>query len=457
MPNDQDESLSVNSRAGGQTAGTFGGRLGQAVLQRCKTEWRELCKMRTAVILLAIVGGLSIIATMLPQRALQPVRASGWIQSHQVLGPLFDELGLFSVYDSMPLLMAAGLMYVSLTHCVFVRGRALMRRWRRRLPRNSQFIGEAGSLVFHLSFFVLLAGILWGKAAGFTAYVEVVEGQSVVEARPSYDQIEEGLLYTAGQHKGFEVRVDNFNVSYFNDGRPKDFVSHVEVFDRGVKVDEKSIRVNDYLSYQDVKFYQASYGWAPIIRVFDPQGNKVFDGPVVFFGDPQLSNGVLKVPAAGPPQKQLGALMFLIPDLQQTPAGARAGSANPINPALAVRMYQGDLQADRAQNVYQLDTTRMSQIWKGGIQLGESAALPGGYRMEFSRLSRYTGLQVTNDPGLPIIWASFALMLGGLMVRLYLAPLLATKENKRRTASPQEGSLGRTVASRATVAEEARL
>lgn len=411
--------------------------------------------MRTAVILLAIVGGLSIIATMLPQRALQPVRASGWIQGHQVLGPLFDQLGLFSVYDSGPLLLAAGLMYVSLTHCVFVRGRALFRRWRRRLPRNSQFIGEAGSLVFHLSFFVLLAGILWGKAAGFTAFVEVIEGQSVVEARSSYDQIEEGLLYTAAQHKGFEVRVDNFNVSYYGDGRPKDFVSHVEVFDHGVKVDEKSIRVNDYLSYQDVKFYQASYGWAPVIRVFDPQGQTVFDGPVVFFGDPQLSNGILKVPAAGPPQKQLGALMFLIPDLQQTPTGATAGTANPLNPALAVRLFQGDLQASRPLSVYELDTTHMTQIWKGGIQLGESAALPGGYRMEFTRLSRYTGLQVTNDPGLPIIWASFVLMLGGLMVRLYLAPLLANAEKRRQAAKARRGSFDRRGGSPGVAAEEA--
>jgi len=116
---------------------------------------------------------------------------------------------LFSVYESWPLVVAAVLMYVSLGNCVITRGRALYQRWRRHLPRNHQFIGEAGSLVFHLSFFVLLAGILYGKAAGFSAFVNVIEGQSVVEARPSYDQIEEGLSPTppdsaghAGQRHG---------------------------------------------------------------------------------------------------------------------------------------------------------------------------------------------------------------------------------------------------------------
>ena len=401
-------------------------------------EWKTLTRMRTAIILLGIVAGLSIIATLLPQKALQPEKASAYLQAHQTLGPVWDQLGLFSVYESWPLLLAAGLMYISLGNCVLTRGRALYRRWRRKLPRNHQFIGEAGSLVFHLSFFVLLAGILYGKAAGFTAFVNVVEGQSVVEARPSYDQIEEGLLFGADQHKGYEVRVDRFNASYYSNGKPKEFVSHVEVFDQGRKVTEKDIRVNDYLEYRDVKFYQASYGWAPVIQVTDPRGNKVFDSPVNFFGDPQLQNGILKVPAAGPPGQQLGALMFFAPDLQQGASGSTAGTANANNPAVLFRFFKGDLQADRTQNVNELDTTRMSQIWTGGVLMGQTATLPGGYQVTFPQLLRYTGLQATDDPGVPVIWFSFVLMLGGLMVRLYLAPLLQTREARirRRAAEP---------------------
>ncbi|HXA42706.1 MAG TPA: cytochrome c biogenesis protein ResB [Candidatus Solibacter sp.] len=404
-------------------------------------EWKTLARMRTAVILLAIIAGLSIIATLLPQKALQPEKASAYLQAHQQLGPLWDRLGLFSVYESWPLVVAAVLMYTSLSNCVYTRGRALYRRWRRGLPRNHQFIGEAGSLVFHLSFFVLLFGVLYGKAAGFSAFVNVIEGQSVVEARPSYDQIEEGVLFGAGQHKGYEVRVDSFNASYYANGKPQEFVSHVEVFDGGRKVMQKDIRVNDYLEYRGVKFYQASYGWSPVLQVTDPTGKTVFNGPINFFGDPQLQNGILKVPAAGPPGQQLGALMFMVPDLQQGPNGARAGSANPNNPAVLFRFFKGDLQAARAQNVNELDTTRMSEIWTGGVLLGQSVGLPGGYRVSFPQLLRYTGLQATDDPGVPVIWFSFALMLGGLMVRLYLAPLLQAREARarRRVAQPREG------------------
>lgn len=395
------------------------------------TQWRTLCRMRTAVLLLAVVAGLSIIASMLPQKAIQPVRATGWVQSHQTIGPLFDNLGLFSVYESWWLLVVAALMYVSLTHCVWTRGRAVVRRWRRGLPRGTQMMGEIGSLVFHLSFFVLLFGIVYGKVMGFTAYANVIEGQSVIEARPSYDQVEEGLLFRQQDHRGFEVKVDSFKATYFADGRPSDFVTHTEVLEQGRRVDEQDVRVNQYLQHDNVKFYQANYGWAPVVRVRAPDGRTVFNSPIVFFGTPSLANGVLKVPAAGPPPEQLGALMFMVPDPRPDTAGTvRPGGSSAVDPILFIRLFKGDLRAERAQNVYELDTSRMAQVWTGNVSLGETVAMPGGFQLSFDRLPQYSGLQITQDPGLPIIWFSFVLMLGGLMVRLYLRPVLEWRSRR---------------------------
>ena len=402
-----------------------------------RVQWRALCRMRTAVILLAIVAGLSVIGSMLPQKALQPVRAQGWVQSHQVVGPFLDNMGLFGVYESWWLLVAAALMYVSLTNCVFTRSRALVRRWRRRLPRGPQMVGEIGSLIFHLSFFVLLGGIVFGKVAGFTGYVSVIEGQSVVEARPSYDQIEEGLLFRQQDHQGFEVKVDQFRATYFPDGRPSDFVTHAEVIDQGQRAGEQDIRVNQYLEHNNIKFYQASYGWAPVVSVKAPDGRTVFSAPIVFFGSASLANGVMKVPAAGAPPDQLGALLFMVPDPRPDGSGTvQPGGSSAVNPVLFIRLFKGDLGADRAQNVYSLDTSRMQQTWTGDVPLGQTVALPSGYQLSFSRLSQYTGLQVTDDPGLPVVWFSFALMLGGLIVRLYLRPVLTWRRRRSTIAAP---------------------
>ena len=394
-------------------------------------EWRTLSRMKTAVILLAIVASLSIIATLLPQKALQPQKATDWVQAHQLLGPAFDDLGLFAVYESWFFIVPLVLMYVSLGNCVLTRGRALYRRWKRGLPRGPQFIGEAGSLVFHLSFFVLLAGVLYNLATGFTAYVNIVEGDSVVDARSSYDQIEEGALFSPTGHKGFEVKVDTFNATYWDNGKPKDFVTHARVIDHGRLIKEQDIRVNQYLAYQDLKFYQASYGWAPVVQVFDPAGRKVFDAPVIFFGDPNFAHGVLKAPAAGPPGEQVGARMFFAPDAVDSGGQAHAGSADLRNPALTFAFFKGDLHANRTANVYDLDVSSMEQIWTGGLLEGQNADLPGGYKVGFPRVMRYTTLQVTDAPGLPIIYGSFVLMLGGLMTRLYLRSLLDWRDGRR--------------------------
>ncbi|GAC1328305.1 MAG: hypothetical protein NVSMB17_03570 [Candidatus Dormibacteria bacterium] len=386
-------------------------------------EWKTLARMKTAVILLAIVAAFSIIATLLPQKALQPQKTIDYIQRHQVLGPFYDDLGLFSVYESWLFLVPLVLMYVSLGNCVVTRSRALYRRWRRKLPRGPQFVGEAGSLAFHLSFFVLLAGVLFNLAAGFTAYVNVIEGDSVVDTRSSYDQIEEGTLF-GNRHQGFEVKVDSFNARYYRDGRPADFVTHATVLDRGQVQAAQDIRVNQYLAYKDTKFYQASYGWAPVVKVTDPTGRIIYDAPVIFFGEPSFAHGVIKIPAAGPPGQQLGARMFFAPDLQDAGNSARAGTANLRNPGLSLAVFKGDLHSNRVGNVYDIDVSAMKQVWSGGLLAGQSAELPGGYRVSFPRVMRYTTLQVTNSPGLAVIYASFVLMLGGLLVRLYLRPAL---------------------------------
>ncbi|HEV1997938.1 MAG TPA: cytochrome c biogenesis protein ResB, partial [Candidatus Dormibacteraeota bacterium] len=179
-----------------------------------------------------------------------------------------------------------------------------------------------------------------------------------------------------------------------------------------------------------------SYGWAPVLQVYDPTGRRVFDAPVIFFGNPNFAHGALKVPAAGAPGEQLGARMFFAPDLRDTGNSATAGSANLRNPGISFAFFKGDLHANRTTNVYDLDVSGMKQIWTGGLLAGQSADLPGGYRVSFPRVMQYTTLQVTDAPGLPIIWASFVLMLGGLIVRLYVRPLMEWRGAKAGAPAP---------------------
>ncbi len=178
--------------------------------------WRELRKMRTAIILLAILALLAIIGTLLPQLPQNPRGVMGYVLRHPVTAPWFARLGLFDIFSSWPFIITAVLMYTSIGASMFIRVPAAWRRAMDPTQRNRGLWAEVASIVFHASFFILLVGVIYGKAAGFVGNAAVVEGDSFVEARANYDNLSEGKL--ASEHAGFQVKVDHFSASYWPSG-----------------------------------------------------------------------------------------------------------------------------------------------------------------------------------------------------------------------------------------------
>ncbi|HEX3629527.1 MAG TPA: cytochrome c biogenesis protein ResB [Candidatus Dormibacteraeota bacterium] len=381
--------------------------------------------MRTAIILLAILGLLAVIGTLLPQLPQNPTGVMGYVLRHPVTAPWFARLGLFDIFSSWIFIVTAVLMYTSIGASMFIRLPAAWRRLKNPVMRNRALGAEIASIIFHGSFFILLVGVLYGKAGGFLGNAAVVEGDSFVEARANYDNLSEGILSTT--HDGFQVKVDSFSASYWPTGAPRDFTSRVRIYDGGRLVESKNIQVNHYVDYKGVKIYQASYGWAPTLRIETPDGRVVEDGPTIFVGDPQLANGVIKAPSAGLGNQQLGATAIFIPDPQISNQAIGAGSPNLRNPILLVRLYRGDLRLNQPQNVFSLDTSNMDLRWRGALRLGDSIVTPDGYRLSFTNVKTYTDLTVNKDPGIPVVLAAFVIGLGALLISLYL-PLLGPEQ-----------------------------
>lgn len=388
--------------------------------------WRELRKMRTAIILLVILGLLAVVGTLLPQLPQNPEGVMGYVLRHPVTAPWFARLGLFDIFSSWIFIVTAVLMYTSIGASMFIRVPAAWRRWKDRAQRNRALYAEIASIVFHGSFFILLVGVLYGKVAGFLGNAAVVEGDSFVEARANYDNLSEGILSTT--HAGFQVKVDSFNASYWPSGSPKDFTSRVRIYDGGRLVDSRNIQVNHYVDYRGVKIYQAGYGWAPTIKIETPDGRVVEDGPTIFIGDPQFAKGVIKAPSAGPGNQQLGATAIFLPDPQISNQSIGPGTPILRNPILLVRLFRGDLHLNQPQNVFQLDTSNMDLRWRGALRLGDSVVTPDGYRVTFTALKRYTDLTINKDPGIPIVLAAFVIGLSALLLSLYL-PLLGPEQH----------------------------
>ncbi|MEE8540441.1 MAG: cytochrome c biogenesis protein ResB, partial [Desulfobacterales bacterium] len=109
-----------------------------------------------------------------------------------------------------------------------------------------------GVYTVHLSVVLLLVGGLIGSLFGFEGYMNVPEGESsqTVHLRNS----------AAVQQLGFEIRCDDFKVSFYENGSPKEYRSTLTILQQGKPVLTKDIIVNDPLGYGGIRIFQSSYG-----------------------------------------------------------------------------------------------------------------------------------------------------------------------------------------------------
>jgi cytochrome c biogenesis protein len=239
-----------------------------------------------------------------------------------------------------------------------------------------------GVYVTHSSILIIFLGAMIGNVWGYKAYVNIVEGKSVnqVWARGGQQPIP----------LGFEVRCDNFEVTFYEGGRPKEFSSDLVVLENGQEVLKKTIEVNDPLTYKGLTFYQASYG---------PAGDPVYQFRV-------------KNRATGETVDVMGQQGRHLP----LPGGAAlipmgyAESYQNFGPAAQVSLDSGDHKHGTPfivfQNYPQFDEKRG----------GDFAITLLGVQQSF-----YTGLQVAKDPGVWVVWLGCLLMVLGSCSAFFLS------------------------------------
>lgn len=116
--------------------------------------------------------------------------------------------------------------------------------------------GRLGAYLVHLGIIVIFGGAIIGSFFGYKAYVTIDEGASTTTA-----------VTRAGQpvQLGFAVRCDDFSVSFYDTGAPREFKSLLTVLENGRPVpgyERVPVIVNSPLTYKGITFYQSSYGQA---------------------------------------------------------------------------------------------------------------------------------------------------------------------------------------------------
>lgn len=440
--------------------------------------WRWLRRMSTALVLLFALATAAVLATFVPQEPVIARTVDSWRTG--VAGPgqgwarLFDALSLFDVFGSWWFMALVALLLISLTGCLVPRyaafwkaarcqppaGRNLdrlthhevmragidaeaalaaaervLRRYRRRrteaadgtrqLAVERGHWREAGSLLFHTAFYVLLVGVVIVHAFGWTGQVNVVEGDAFTDTTLGYQAQSPGRFWDAAKHRGFTAHLDDFDVSYYRQQPfvPSAFVSRVTIEDQGREViREAPVRVNHPLIYRGMKIYQARFGFAPELVMRTTDGVELFRAPVLLTQSGPFWLGREKVapgnPAKGMPQ--IGVDLALLPDASIVDGQIRVNSPEARNPRLAVSLYAGDLGLTQPAPLPSLDWAERDLVGQAMLRPGGSAEMVNGNLIvEFASLPMWSGFQVSHRPGLGILLLAGILILAGLVPSLY--------------------------------------
>lgn len=416
--------------------------------------WRQLTSMRTALFLLLLLAIAAVPGSVYPQRSADPNGVRQFFDKNPELAKWMDGIQLFDVYTSVWFSAIYLLLFISLVGCVLPRTKVHFEALRAKpvsTPKNLSrmpafeskeltgdvldasfevlkssgykverqgdsvsaekgYLRETGNLVFHLSLIGVLIAVGVGGGLSFNGQRVLVEGDTFVNNLASYDSFSPGTFFDESMLAPFSVTLDNFDVIYDlnnsnNLGQPVDFIADVTT-EKG----ESQIRVNYPLETDRGNIYLTGNGFAPVITIFDGEGNIAFSGPTVYL--PQDANmtslGVIKVPDAEP--KQIGIISFFYPTAQKLESGAYTSIyPDPIDPLLTMNVYTGDLGLDAGipRSVFALDTSALETVASRQgpndpveLRVGEIKKLPEGLgSVRFDGLVRYASLDVAYNPG----------------------------------------------------------
>ncbi|MGQ9668665.1 MAG: cytochrome c biogenesis protein ResB [Desulfosoma sp.] len=235
--------------------------------------------------------------------------------------------------------------------------------------------------VIHVSVLWIFLGALMGSLYGFKGIMNVAEGETTQEIFLPRQRTMIALP--------FAVRCNDFDVSFYENGVPKEFRSNVTVLEGDTPVLNASVRVNDPMSYRGITFYQASYG-ALLKRA-----------RVAFTKPDEGERFELDLPFGE-------ALPFGATDRKVQLVDFTADFRG-LGPAVAIATWK---EGEQPSGTWILMN---HPDFHGNRLLGYHVTVLASER------GYYTGFQVKRDPGVPVVLSGFVALLIGLLCTFYVS------------------------------------
>jgi cytochrome c biogenesis protein len=286
---------------------------------------------------------------------------------------------------------------------------------------------ETGNLIFHAALVVLLAGVAAGRLWGYQGTVLITEGDpGICNAVPLYDSFRPGRLVDGANLAPFCIdKLDDFTATYDPDGTPSLFKADITYSIGNGPARHYPLEVNAPLRVEGVRVYLVSHGYAPEFTVRTRSGQVVrSSAPFLPQSGTLLSEGAVKLLDEVNPQ--LAVYGLFAPAAVQSPDGRIDSiSPQPLNPAVAVAIFQGRLGLDggRPQSVYSIDEQQvrngaLKEVARVTLTPGKSTTLADGTTITFDGYREWATIQVNRDPGELVVLLSAGAVVLGLLLSL---------------------------------------
>lgn len=107
-----------------------------------RRSWHWLTSMRTALLLLFLLSLASIPGALLPQRTVSATLVDDYLRANPTMGPIYDKLQLFDVFDSTWFVAIVTLLMVSLVGCIIPRSIDHWRAYRATPTRAPKYLSR---------------------------------------------------------------------------------------------------------------------------------------------------------------------------------------------------------------------------------------------------------------------------------------------------------------------------
>jgi cytochrome c biogenesis protein len=241
-----------------------------------------------------------------------------------------------------------------------------------------------GPHLTHLGILVTLLGAIIGGLYTFKGYVQLKPG---AESSQAEVMMSDTLSRTADLD--FAIRVNDFKVTFYKDASmPSDFLSDLSIIVAGQEAARKVIEVNRPLYYDGYGIFQSSYG--PLLRLAAQAADGTTAGADLISWEPWTVPG--------------STATYMIVQFEQH----SSGMGRDLGASVIVQKLQGDAVTDQFrlfENFGNFDAERKDQF-KLSFRV-----IPGKY---------WTGLQLIKDPGMPLVWTGFSLLVAGVMLSFFV-------------------------------------